>query len=260
MNRLLNMGFINVGHWTVTNNILKYHFTSHQMTKNVLYSFISNGVIKYIGKTTMELTKRMYGYQNPGPSQTTNIRVNEKIKGLLQTDHPVDIFILVDNGLLKYGDFRINLAAGLEDTLIYQISPNWNFSGKNKIEVDKESDSENLIVIKNNMETINQVTQTFEVKLGKAYYNQGFFNVSQKYTENFDADKEIIEIQLGDNSKNIVQGYINRTANTNGTPRIMGGKTLSDWIQKNYKQDEILKVDILTNVSIRLNENRKKTA
>lgn len=108
-------------------------------------------MVRYIGKTTMELTKRMYGYQNPGLSQTTNIRINKKIKELLQSDQPVDIFILVDNGLLKYGDFEINLAAGLEDTLIYQICPEWNFSGKNKLEVDKESDSEKLIVNKNKL-------------------------------------------------------------------------------------------------------------
>ena len=259
MNRLLNIGFINVGHWSLTNYALKYEITSHLMTKNVLYSFISNGEIKYIGKTSMELTKRMYGYQNPGPSQTTNIRVNEKIKRLLQTDQPVDIFILVDNGLLKYGDFKINLAAGLEDTLIYQISPEWNFSCKNKIEIDKESNSEKLIDIKNKVETKNQPIQTFEVKLGKAYFNQGFFNVSQKYSDHFGADKTIIEIQLGEDSENIVQGYVNRTANNNGSPRIMGGKTLSDWIQKNYNQDDVLKIDILTNVSIRLNEKSKTT-
>jgi hypothetical protein len=260
MNKLLNIGFINVGHWTIINNTLKYHLTSNQVTKNVLYSFISNGIIKYIGKTTMQLTKRMYGYQNPGPSQTTNIRVNGKIKELLQSDQPVDIFILVDNGLLKYGDFKINLAAGLEDTLIYQINPEWNFSGKNKLEVDKESDDENLISMKNSVEMKNKVVKSFEVKLGIAYYNQGFFNVSKKYSEYFGADKSLIEIQLGEKSNNFIQGYINRTANNNGTPRIMGGKTLSDWIQKNYKQNEILKVDILTNVSIRLNEKRKTTA
>lgn len=260
MNRLLNIGFINVGHWTYSNNVLKYHLTSHKTTKNVLYSFVSNGFIKYIGKTTMELTRRMYGYQNPGPSQTTNIRVNEKIKGLLQADQPVDVFILVDNGLLKYGDFRINIAAGLEDTLIYEISPEWNFSGKNKFEEDKESDNESLMIIKDPMELKNQVAKTFEVKLGKAYYTQGFFNVSRDYSDNFGADKALIEIQLGDKSKNVVQGYINRTANINGTPRIMGGKTLSDWIQKNFKQDDILIVDILTNVSIKLNNKRTAAA
>lgn len=260
MNSLLNIGFINVGHWTLTNDSLKYHLTSHQTTKNVLYSFVSNGVIKYIGKTTMQLTKRMYGYQNPGPTQTTNIRVNNKIKEFLSLDQPVDIFILVDNGLLKYGDFKINLAAGLEDTLIYKINPIWNFSGKKKLEEDKESDSEKLIVINNKVEIKNQVAVTFEVKLKKTYYSQGFFNVTQKYADKIGADKVLMEIQLGDNLKNITQGYINRTANSNGTPRIMGGKTLSDWIQKNYKQDDILRVDILTNVSIKLNEKRKTTA
>lgn len=107
------------------------------------------------------------------------------------------------------------------------------------------------------IEITNQVTNTIEVKLGKAYYNQGFFNISQKYSDNFGADKALIKIQLGDNSKNIIQGYINRTANNNGTPRIMGRKKLSDWIQNNYKQGDNLKVDILTNVSIRLNEKRK---
>jgi hypothetical protein len=258
MNRLIHLGFINVGHWSLTKSNLKYQLSSHQTAKNVLYSFISNGVIKYIGKTTMELNKRMYGYQNPGPSQTTNIRVNEKIKGLLLSDQPVDIFILVDNGLLKYGDFKINLAAGLEDTLIYELSPEWNFSGKRKIEVDKESDSENLILVKGNVDMSNIVLKTFDIKLGTAYYNQGFFNVSQKYSGDLGADKAIIEIQLGENSKNIVQGYINRTANKNQTPRIMGGKALSDWIQKNYKQDDLLKVEILTDVSIRLKEKAKK--
>ncbi len=157
MNRILNIGFINVGHWKLTNNILKYHLISHHTTKNVLYSFVSNGIIKYIGKTTMELSKRMYGYQNPGPSQSTNIRVNFKIKELLENEKHVDIFILTDNGLLKFGDFKINLAAGLEDTLIFEINPGWNFSGKNMIVEDQESVSQKLIVA-NNLEIItNQV-------------------------------------------------------------------------------------------------------
>ena len=107
------------------------------------------------------------------------------------------------------------------------------------------------------METTNQVKETFQVKLGKTYYNQPFFNVSIKYSEDFGDDNAMIQIQLGDNSKNIIQGHINRTANNNGTPRIMCNKTCTDWIQKNFKQNDILKVDILSNVSIRLNEKRK---
>ncbi len=98
---------------------------------------------------------------------------------------------------------------------------------------------------------------TIDIKLGIAYYNQGFFNISQQNSDKLGMDKTIIEIQLGDNPRNIIKGYINRTANPNGTPRIMGGKPLTDWIQTNYKQKDILKVDILSNVSVKLNEKRK---
>ena len=126
MNRLLNMGFINVGNWTLNNDNIQYQLASNQKAKNVLYSFVSNGEIMYIGKTTMQLTKRMYGYQKPGTSQRTNIRVNDKIKTLLTTDQPLEILIFTDLGLHKYNDFRINLAGGLEDTLIYELNPAWN--------------------------------------------------------------------------------------------------------------------------------------
>lgn len=79
MNRLLNIGFISIGYWALTKNAIKFNLTSHHTTTNVLYSFISNGDIKYIGKTKMQFSQRMYGYQNPGQTQTTNIRVNEKL-------------------------------------------------------------------------------------------------------------------------------------------------------------------------------------
>lgn len=258
MNRLLTIGFINVGLWKLNEGAdLKYFLISNHQTKNILYAFVSNGIIKYIGKTIMPLTMRMKGYQNPGPSQSTNIRVNKEISNLLSTGQPVDIFILVDNGLLKYGNFRINLAAGLEDTLINEIGPSWNYAGKNKIEEDKVSKQENLTTIQNQLSYSAPISDTFEISLGKAYYNMGFFNVKQAYSEMFGADKSIIEIQLGENPENTIKAYINRTAQQNGTPRIMGGKTLADWIKSNFKLNEILIVDILTPVLIKLHESRK---
>ena len=95
------------------------------------------------------------------------------------------------------------------------------------------------------------------IKLGIAYYNQGFFNISKLNSEKFGSDTSVIEIQLGDNPKNIIKAYINRTANLNGTPRIMGGKLMTSWIQKNYKQNDILKVEILSPTSIKLSEKVK---
>ncbi len=80
---------------------------SNHSIRNILYSFISNGGIKYIGKTVQPLKDRMYGYENPGKSQSTNIRVNELIKKSLKQDEPIDIFILADNGLLSFGGFSL---------------------------------------------------------------------------------------------------------------------------------------------------------
>jgi len=252
MNRLINIGFISVGHWSLNNNDIKYNLTSHHLSSNVLYSFISNGEVKYIGKTRLKLNQRMYGYQNPGPSQTTNIRVNGSIKNLLEQNIPIDIFILADNGLLRYGDFKINLAAGLEDTLIFELNPEWNLTGKNIIPLDKES--ENADLIKNPIEPDELITSliTIDIKLGRAYYNQGFFNVTRKNSNCLGLDKSTIEIQLGKKNTRTIQGYINRTANTNGTPRIMGGKDLKNWIQENFRFNESMKVDIISPVSIRL--------
>ena len=252
MDRLLNSGFINVGHWSINDKKIQYHLTSHQKTQNVLYSFVSNGVIMYIGKTTMQLTRRMYGYQNPGLSQRTNIRVNEKIRIHLTNTQPLDILILVDNGLLKHSDFRINLAAGLEDTLIYEINPDWNFSGKSKIKELKKNLKKKPIKSIYTMTLKNPTIDTFKVTLGKAYYNQGFFNIRVKHSDQIGANNEIIVVQLGDDPNNVIKGYINRTANGNMTPRIMCGKLYTDWIKNNFKQKDALTVDIITKVSLRL--------
>lgn len=253
----MNIGFVPVGHWTLQNNTIKYSLTSHHTTTNVLYSFISNGDVKYIGKTIMKLYKRMNGYQNPGLTQSTNIRVNAIIKSFLNQSKPVDIFILTDNGLLKYGDFRINLAAGLEDTLIYYISPEWNFAGKKLIPQDSNSERAELTKEPVANFTVKSALITLDISLGQAYYNQGFFNIKQEFSNLFGSDNSTIEIQLGKNSDNIINGYINRTANSNGTPRIMGGKELGDWIKNNFKLNDILKVDVISPISIRLQESKK---
>jgi hypothetical protein len=252
MNRLLDIGFISVGYWKHQNSTIKYELSSHHTTANVLYSFISNGCIKYIGKTKMQLSQRMYGYQNPGPSQATNIRINAYIKRLLNDDQPLDILILVDNGLLKYGTFKINLAAGLEDTLIYEISPEWNLLGRNIILADMDSEKPELTKEPKRTTELISTQTSFDVVLGQAYYNQGFFNVRRKYSHLFGTDKSIIDIYLGSGIDRMIQGYINRTANSNGTPRIMGGKTLKDWIKDNFKPNENITVEIISRVTIRL--------
>jgi len=253
MNRLLAIGFIPVGSWVLNeNHAIRYTLNSNQNTRNILYAFISNGTIMYVGKTTQTLNSRMYGYQNPGPTQSTNIRVNDLLRKSIIGDIPVDIFIHIDNGLLSYGGFRINIAAGLEDTLIYETNPEWNYSGKNKFKEDPESEDikkakDPIPEIKTEIKTIG----SFSVVLGHTYFTQGFFNVPVDYSNNFADNNSKIELLLG-NTTNSIQGYINRQANKNGTPRIMGGVGFKNWVQTYFKQGEKLKVQILSSTSIEL--------
>jgi hypothetical protein len=82
--------------------------------------------VLYVGKTTQQLKKRLYGYQNPRSTQATNLRGNAAISKELSDGRSVIIYALPDNGLLKFGGFHLNLAAGLEDSLINDLRPPWN--------------------------------------------------------------------------------------------------------------------------------------
>lgn len=93
MNRLFKIGFQKAGSWKIVNGNLINELTFMRDTKNNLYAFVSNEKIKYIGKTTMPLYKRMYGYQNPGPTQTTNIGNNQRIKECLNKGQSIDILV-----------------------------------------------------------------------------------------------------------------------------------------------------------------------
>ncbi len=84
-------------------------------SRNVLYAFSIDGELMYVGKTIQMLRTRMAGYRNPGSTQSTNIKNNSNIRQSLAESKTVDIFVLPDNGLLHYGLFHVNLAAGLED-------------------------------------------------------------------------------------------------------------------------------------------------
>lgn len=249
MDRLIRIGFMQVGYWTLlTPEKIDYVLNSNHYTRDLLYSFVSNGEIKYIGKTTQTLDDRMYGYQNPGPTQSTNIRVNGLIKGLLSQDKPVDIFILADNGLLSFGGFRVNMAAGLEDTLIKEIDPEWNKVGRTKIKEDKESEDPNLTEKQKTTEKA-ETKDYFEIKLGQTYLGQGFINVPVSHSSLLAGDTTIIELVLGD-KKEIIHGYINRRANKSENPRIMGGVPLRNWFQRTFQLDEMLKVTIVSPTSL----------
>ncbi len=86
---------------------------------------------------------------------------------------------------------------------------------------------------------------TMQIRLGIAFYNQGFFNIRVQYSDLFGDDKSAIKIQLGKDSQNYLTTYVNRTANINQTPRIMGGTKCRDWFQSNFNMGDSFNVTML---------------
>lgn len=138
----------------------------------------------------------------------------------------VEILALPDNGLLHYGQFHINLAAGLEDDLIKRIDPEWN-GGK----VEEVS---NFIADEHQSKVLPPFVETFSFVLQPTYYQRGFFNVPVAGDYHFAGHNEQIEIFLGDQTEPLL-GTINRTANTNETPRILVGPALKDWFHSSAR-------------------------
>jgi hypothetical protein len=73
----------------------------------------------------------MMGYKNPGPTQRTNFRNNENLIEELFKGKKVDIYVLAGDEEFHYKGFKINLAAGLEDSVISHFKPKWNLMSRN---------------------------------------------------------------------------------------------------------------------------------
>lgn len=123
---LLMLGFEEVGAWFLEGNSVQLQLKKNENEQNILYAFVVEGNVKYIGKSKMTLRGRMNGYWKPGPTQTTNIDNNARIRELLQKGASVQIFALVPKEEIRYKGFLMNIAAGLEDNLLARIRPPWN--------------------------------------------------------------------------------------------------------------------------------------
>lgn len=240
MKRLRDIGFEKAGCWRLVGGHLSFELSCHGSKRNILYAFVVDDEVKYIGKTVRALRNRMYGYKNPGESQSTNVKVHAYIKKTLREGDNVELFALPDNGLLHFGPFHVNLAAGLEDSIISELNPEWN--GKSK---DASSDEELP------KEELSPVVDTFMIVLQPTYFNKGFFNVPVARSQSFADDGQTVEVFCGDSSAPIT-GAINRTANANRSPRIMGGSGLRDWFQQNVASMQEVTVDVYSPRMIRI--------
>lgn len=126
LRHLVNIGFEEVGYWSLDKDQVTFALTKSANESNIIYAFVVNDVVKYIGKSIQTLYKRIYLYKQGGGSQLTNIRIKQEIKVCLARDDEVKIYVLVPDLKIEYRGIPINLAAGLEDNIIARLKPEWN--------------------------------------------------------------------------------------------------------------------------------------
>ena len=131
--KILDLGFEYAGFFKKTSDNIACHWSNENCKKytEVLYAFVYEKKVHYIGKTTQEFKKRIYGYLKPNTSQATNFRLNENIRKTLKLDEAIEIYIFKPDKI-EFKGYAINVAAGLEDSIIRAIQPPWNQMGLGK--------------------------------------------------------------------------------------------------------------------------------
>lgn len=85
----------------------------------------------------------------------------------------------------------------------------------------------------------------YPLTLHKTYYNQGFFNLGVSVSGYVRPSSGPAVLNAGA-AKTRFSVHVNREANANGTPRIMGGAEFRNWIQRNCSEMEVVDVEIIS--------------
>lgn len=124
LQQLKTMGFRKIGEWKFEKDRLSFCVSHHYESANILYGFICQGSLVYLGKTDRPLEKHFWDVKYIEDSEGS--RLDELIIKALLAGKPVEIHALPDNGLLYFGGFQVNLADGLFDSMILELGPAWN--------------------------------------------------------------------------------------------------------------------------------------
>ena len=234
---------------------------------NILYAFVFHNNetdidlwhVRYIGHTRKNFGNRMAGYQ-AGHGFAVNNRVHMAVKGHLVSGGAVLVYVMSDRFLLSMHDLHVDVAAGLEYSLIaYYRDYNYRFGhprllnkagnpvhGTTVIPAALASTSQEVIeeqadVAEEERIYIMPVTppdgpQTvpvgpnmnaplcqFDFALTpKVYWPLPVINVQRMCDQYFGKHGDIVRVDLVDPNGvvQVIDVKINRTANTNGTPRL----------------------------------------
>lgn len=125
---LLKNGFRFTGTWEKQSSTL-ISLRGDVPNQRGVYCFCINEVAHYIGVASKDLKKRLYFYQKPGPSQSTNIRLNSLISSQIDDGHIVEVLVATPPDF-EWEGLKICGTVGLEAGLIRDYFLPWNVQGK----------------------------------------------------------------------------------------------------------------------------------
>jgi hypothetical protein len=269
---LLNLGFKDIAVWVTSsdNGGIDYRMDGSNASAdrlllgevvNSLYAFVHGDRVMYIGKTARTLRERLAGYRNPPKGQRTNWRCHENIREMLKRNEALRILAFNPISNLRYGDFDINLAAGLEDSLIAQFNPPWNGRERGHAiteEAERESLQEATLPAQSSSETpaVSPIARepgshppvgaaSFQIVLAETYYKQGLINPGVDASRYLGDDGDPIAIAFGDGSEPVTS-RIDRTANKSGAVRVVGrNRLIAQWFQKHFREGDVVEARVL---------------
>ena len=231
LNRLQNIGFRSYGPVTPQANLLCLTVGTVPLPDCFLFCIGSNGSLLCMGSSTVENPLP----QGNAPAQY-HLSINPNILAIFAANHPLELFIFYDTHSLQLGEFKVNLIAGLEVSLRENFPDTW-VGDITHTPLAPAARNPPVLAAPN-----------FQVALGGAYYQDGFFNVPRAHIGQFAAFGPTgtpFIFQLGYNPINTIPGRLNRNANVPGAGvRLHGNAPLAAYFSQNFQIGYQLQVTV----------------
>lgn len=276
MDKLLNLGFRESARAEIINNQFQITITRNEYSRNILYVFvvkrgddISNWHVRYIGHSRNSFRNRMYGYQQ-GNGRAVNFRIHTEMQERCNNGEEVIIYCLPDVFNMQLHDLHVDVAKGLEYSLInYYVTyndannhpslenidgnPNYNIQEIPNVNqlVDAERNEEEQEYLNNQVTNNNlPVIDNFNQVLGVTYWRYPYINIPTYLGNYFGETGETVEISVFVNETRtlLFTATINREANPNSSPRLYlpgdDGHNFQDWKHSNFNQGDAIPFQI----------------